>query len=129
MLIVITDGNSQSGTTLLRTAADKLKNAGVNVLAVGVGSGINHGELQTIASSSYGNVFSVQSANYLSSIVQRIKDVSCKGTHSSGYTTFTIYYSIFSSKQMQTHQWSKYSTNPTCSARVFSVRVLQIIEP
>lgn len=78
---MITDGKSQSGTSQLRTAAQQLRAASVNVLAVGVGSGVNSNELQTIAGS-YDSIFSVSSANHLSSIVQKIKSVSCKGNFS-----------------------------------------------
>ena len=78
VLVVISDGNSQSGTSVLRTSAKKLRDAGVNVMAVGVGSGINQNELYTI-SGSYNNIFSVSSAYHLSSIVQKIKSLSCKG--------------------------------------------------
>ena len=78
VLIVISDGKSQSGTSALQTAAQKLRDAGVNVLAVGVGYNINRNELQVISSSA-SNVFSVSNANYLSTIVKRINEVSCQG--------------------------------------------------
>ena len=76
--MVISDGKSQSGSSVLKAAADTLRNSGVNIFAVGVGSGINNYELNLI-SGSYSNIFSVTNAYYLSSIVSKIKSVSCKG--------------------------------------------------
>ncbi|XP_066936875.1 uncharacterized protein [Clytia hemisphaerica] len=77
VLVVISDGKSQSGSSVLKAAADTLRNSGVNILAVGVGSGINNNELNII-SGSYSNIFSVTNAYYLTSIVSKIKSVSCK---------------------------------------------------
>eukprot|EP00794_Sanderia_malayensis_P018008 gene18007-19809_t len=77
VVVVFTDGRSASGVARVRAAAQKLKDMSINMISIGVGSSISVDELNAMASSS-GHVFRVSGANYLNSIVSKVKTESCK---------------------------------------------------
>ena len=80
VLIVFTDGRSKSGVTSVKAAAERLKDVGVNMISVGVGSRISTAELHAMASQPTSkHVFRVPTPSLLSSIVSRVKTVSCAG--------------------------------------------------
>eukprot|EP00111_Clytia_hemisphaerica_P010998 TCONS_00032248-protein len=68
VLIVLTDGQS-SGRSQLISESNALRESGVKVLAVGVGSGVGEEELNIIAGNSL-NVFNVSDASHLSDIIE-----------------------------------------------------------
>ncbi|XP_066926759.1 serine-rich adhesin for platelets-like [Clytia hemisphaerica] len=75
VLIVLTDGRS-SGRSQLISESNALRESGVKVLAVGVGSGVGEEELNIIAGNSL-NVFNVSDASHLSDIIEEIVPISC----------------------------------------------------
>ncbi|XP_066936885.1 serine-rich adhesin for platelets-like, partial [Clytia hemisphaerica] len=75
VLIVLTDGRS-SGRSQLISESNALRESGVKVLAVGVGSGVGEEELNIIAGNSL-NVFNVYDASHLSDIIEEIIPISC----------------------------------------------------
>lgn len=75
--VVITDGKSNSKSKTL-DEAEKLRNSGVIIFSVGVGTGVDRSELEGMASkSSY--VFDVATFNALESIRERLTDTACEG--------------------------------------------------
>lgn len=75
--IVMTDGQSDSTSNTIQEA-DLLKNTGVTVIAIGIGSGIKQTELQNIATDPQ-HVFNVSGFDALKSIVQELQDKACGG--------------------------------------------------
>lgn len=74
--IVFTDGQS----TDRRTTAEQarlLKNMGVRVLSIGIGSGVNNQELVTIASLPE-DVFQVTNFDVLSTIQKQVTNTTCE---------------------------------------------------
>ena len=77
--IVITDGNSNVGGDP-SGCADQLAAGGIEVFAIGVGSGISRSELLSIASSPPGqHVVSVRDFSALDSIVDSLEGFVCPG--------------------------------------------------
>ena len=79
MLLLLTDGQSQSGTHKLSYAATLLKNNFVNIISIGVGYQIRKSELELIASRPINqHVFQVKDAWALNRIVNTVKTEACK---------------------------------------------------
>ena len=79
MLLLLTDGKSQSGHFKLSQAATLLKNNFVNIISIGVGYQIRRSELELIASRPISqHVFQVRDAWALSKIVNAVKTEACK---------------------------------------------------
>ena len=78
ILIVITDGHSFSRRATLRQAA-QLHNLGVNVLAVGVGDGVDTREVAGIASSAQ-NVYTVSNFDALTTVQYSLEKTACTAT-------------------------------------------------
>lgn len=77
ILILLTDG--QSGDSV-NQPAQQLKSIGVKIFSIGVGSGIDVSELETVASSPPDDhVFRLQNFEDLSSLVEKISDTTCNG--------------------------------------------------
>ena len=77
VLLVITDGNSQSGATRVGKASDLLNEQGVNVFAIGVGN-VNYNELRAIATDN-NNIFRVGNLAQLTTAVNSVRRASCAG--------------------------------------------------
>ena len=79
MLIVITDGASNAGTSTIMAATD-IKNAGAEVVAVGIGRGVNETKLNIIASD-ITHVYRPSNfeVNELAQITDTISNRSCAG--------------------------------------------------
>jgi Mg-chelatase subunit ChlD len=86
IVIVITDGNSDSWLST-SNAADKLRNEGVKIIAVGIGSGFGT-ELYNIASGS-SNVFTADTFNQLMRIEQKVARRTCEIPQADGYIPST----------------------------------------
>ena len=79
MLLLLTDGQSQSGHTKLSYAATLLKNNFVNIISIGVGYSVRRSELELIASKPiHQHVFQVRDAGALSRIVNTVRTEACK---------------------------------------------------
>lgn len=80
MLLVLTDGRqtNEDGVEGLHLASKPLKENGVQVFSLGIGSDFNVGELLDIASDD-ASVFNARSFNELLSNVATITEQSCKG--------------------------------------------------
>ena len=80
MALVITDGKqTQEGDwEPLNIASQPLKDAGVDIVALGVGTDVNFEELLQVASSEQ-NVFSVRTFEKLDEVVRDITSRQCKG--------------------------------------------------
>ena len=79
MLLLLTDGMSQSGSHKLSHAATLLKNNYVNIISIGVGPKIRRSELELIASRPINqHVFKVKDASALKEIVNTVKTEACK---------------------------------------------------
>ena len=74
----MTDGQSANQAATLQQATE-LHNLGVNVLAVGVGGGVNQKELDGIASSAQ-NVYTVSNFNALSTVEAALQKTVCAAT-------------------------------------------------
>lgn len=75
--VVITDGQSNSRSRTM-DEAEKLRNSGVIIFSVGVGSGVDRTELEGMASKST-YVFDVVTFNALESIRERLTKTACEG--------------------------------------------------
>lgn len=75
--VVITDGKSNSKSKTLDEAV-KLRNSGVIIFSVGVGSGVDRSELEGMASKST-YVFDVVTFNALDSIREKLTKTACEG--------------------------------------------------
>ncbi|XP_041351171.1 collagen alpha-4(VI) chain-like [Gigantopelta aegis] len=73
--IVVTDGASRNHAQTIAEAT-KLKHAGINVIAIGVGSGINRAELQGMATDSH-HVFTVTNFDSLQTIHKEVQKKTC----------------------------------------------------
>jgi von Willebrand factor type A domain. len=80
VLLVITDGQSNSGVSSVKKEADLLKKDFVNIFAVGAGSNVNNKELEAIASSS-DHVIRISSISALQSILSIMHTAICKGQY------------------------------------------------
>eukprot|EP00493_Phyllostaurus_siculus_P022061 UN22392 len=67
VVIVFTDGRSNTGVSRVTAAAKRLKDMGIKIISIGVGRSISTSELHGMASSS-GHVFRVSSASALTQI-------------------------------------------------------------
>ena len=78
VLVLLTDGYSNGKSVY--SPATALKNLGVNIFSVGVGSSVSVMELNDIASDPDGDyVFQLDSFNELADWVDRLSSVSCSG--------------------------------------------------
>ena len=77
ILIVVTDGRSNNKPSTLQEAAE-LHKTNINVFAVGVGSNLDHSELEAIASKPQ-NVFTVSNFDALDSLQATLKKTACEG--------------------------------------------------
>lgn len=75
--VVITDGQSNSRSETLDEAS-RLRNSGVIIFSVGVGSGVDRSELEGMTSKST-YVFDVVAFNALDSIRERLTKTACEG--------------------------------------------------
>ncbi|KAK0047864.1 FMRFamide receptor [Biomphalaria pfeifferi] len=73
--VVVTDGNSQDAAATA-TAATQLKQSGVKVIAIGVGSSISQAELQAIASTP-ADIFNVNDYKVLDDIRANLVNTAC----------------------------------------------------
>ena len=64
---------------LIQTEANAIHQGNLNVLSVGVGSGVNQNELELIASDP-SNVYTVSSFDALSNIEDSLKKTTCEGS-------------------------------------------------
>ena len=79
MLLLLTDGMSQSGSQKLSHAATLLKNNFVNIISIGVGPKVRKSELELIASRPINqHVFEVKDVWSLKDIVDTVKTEACK---------------------------------------------------
>eukprot|EP00794_Sanderia_malayensis_P017458 gene17458-19205_t len=79
MLLLLTDGKSQSSYHTLSNSATMLKNNFVNIMSIGIGRAPKRSELELIASRPIQNhVFQVADAYALSRIVSAVKTEACK---------------------------------------------------
>lgn len=76
ILIVMTDGQSNNKQNTLHAAA-YLHTKNIKVFAIGIGSGINHDELNHIASDAQ-HVFTVQNFGALSQLQAELKKTACE---------------------------------------------------
>ncbi|XP_033736275.1 collagen alpha-1(XII) chain-like isoform X2 [Pecten maximus] len=81
ILVVITDGQSQDTTTTAAMAA-KVHQAGIEVVAIGIGNGVRMSELQAIASDSK-HVLTVESFLALASIQHNLASTTCSSCKTS----------------------------------------------
>ena len=95
VLIVITDGNSNEGGSTI-TAATDVKNAGAEVVAVGIGRGVNETELNIIASES-SRVYRPNSfdVNELARFTDTISNRSCVGKQFSLSLSLSLSLSVY----------------------------------
>lgn len=77
VMFVLTDGRSQNHTATVQ-GAQRLKNAGVKIYAIGIGNQTDRGELNDIASDT-NHVFMVDSFTDLSSIHTLVQNTYCEG--------------------------------------------------
>ena len=77
ILIVVTDGRSNNKQSTLQQAAE-LHKSNLNVFAVGVGSNLDHSELEAIASKPR-NVFTVTNFDALDTLQATLKKTACEG--------------------------------------------------
>ena len=73
--IVITDGASRNHAQTI-AAATKLKQKGINIIAIGVGNGINQAELQGMATDIH-HVFTVTNFDSLQTIHKEVQKKTC----------------------------------------------------
>ncbi|KAK0041752.1 collagen alpha-6(VI) chain [Biomphalaria pfeifferi] len=85
--IVITDGNSQNHAQTAQ-AAERLKNSGVKVIAVGVGISISHAELLAIASDEK-DIFNVSDYSVLNEIKNALVTSACEAATTTPTPTTT----------------------------------------
>ena len=78
ILVVITDGQSQSQQATLQQAAE-LHSLNFNVLAVGVGDSVDQTELAGIASSAQ-NVYTVSNFDALTTLQDTLQRTACAAT-------------------------------------------------
>lgn len=77
--IVVTDGQSNVGPSV-QIEADTLRQLGVRVIAIGVGSATDRQELEAIASQpASANVFELTAFDQFNTLVQDIRDAACAG--------------------------------------------------
>lgn len=79
--VVVTDGNSNN-RQLTADEADKARKDGITMFAIGVGHGINDGELNSIATdpdSQY--AFHAESFDALTSLKGSLSSKTCQGEH------------------------------------------------
>ncbi|XP_061170095.1 mucin-5AC-like [Saccostrea echinata] len=88
IVFVLTDGQSQNHTATF-LGAQKLKDAGVKIYAIGIGGHVQKSELQDIASDS-GHVFMVDSFADLPSIHNLVQRTYCEGYSSTVKTPVTV---------------------------------------
>ena len=89
ILIVVTDGRSQDFTKTA-TVAKQVHNAGIETLAVGVGSQVRTRELQAIASD-FKHVFHVNNYDALQSVREQLRDSVCAGNMLCSYLNILHY--------------------------------------
>lgn len=77
ILVVMTDGqsNDRQATT---TQANKLHTMNIKTFAIGIGSGINHAELEHIATDAK-HVFTVSNFDALNTLQAELKKTACEG--------------------------------------------------
>uniref|UniRef100_A0A2C9KNZ1 VWFA domain-containing protein n=1 Tax=Biomphalaria glabrata TaxID=6526 RepID=A0A2C9KNZ1_BIOGL len=85
--IVITDGNSQNHAQTAQ-AAERLKNSGVKVIAVGVGNSISRAELLAIASNEK-DIFNVSDYSVLNDIKNALVTSACEAATTTPAPTTT----------------------------------------
>ena len=79
MVIVLTDGKSNDDVT---APAQKLRDSGVIIFALGVGSGIDRNQLNTIATDPDAkHTFVVNNFDALNSIIKTVKERACQGVY------------------------------------------------
>ena len=77
VLIVLTDGQSSGNVD---QPAQQLKNIGVIIFSVGVGSGIRQSELETMASAPVDeHVFTLKNFNEFSTLAAKMSTTTCNG--------------------------------------------------
>lgn len=81
IVLVITDGNTQEDAATLQTAAQRLRSAGAEVFALGIGSEVNVSELQVIASTPYSRhvstVSGIESLGVRQFVVDLVLQIAC----------------------------------------------------
>ena len=86
MLILLTDGRSQSDKKVLEREATLLQDQFINIMGIGIGNQVRRTELELIASEPTGyHVFLVTGLDVLSRVASTIKKEACKGWLSHGY--------------------------------------------
>ena len=77
--VVVTDGQSNVGPDV-QIEADTLRQLGVRVIAIGVGSATDRQELESIASQPpSANVFELSAFDQFNTVLQNIQDAACAG--------------------------------------------------
>lgn len=78
ILIVLTDGKSYDDVT---APAQKLRDSGVTIFAIGVGKGSDLNQLKSIATDPDAeHMFVVKNFDLLDTIIKTIKEKACEGT-------------------------------------------------
>ena len=79
MLLLLTDGQSQSGESSLRHEATLLKDEFVNIISIGIGNNVRRTELAMIASEPTAHhVFLVTGWDVLNTVANLIRKEACK---------------------------------------------------
>lgn len=79
--VVITDGNSANRASTL-AEAQKARASGMEVIAIGVGHGINQGELEGIASKPKSQfVYNAENFDVLNTLQASLSSKTCEGTY------------------------------------------------
>lgn len=93
VMFVLTDGRSQNHTATVQ-GAQRLKNAGVKIYAIGIGNQTDRSELNDIASDK-SHVFMVDSFTDLSSIHTLVQNTYCEGKRYCHSLTLMVPASIY----------------------------------
>ena len=80
MLLLLTDGRSQSDATVLKREATLIKDQFINIMSIGIGNKVRRTELAMIASEPTGyHVFLVTGLDVLNRVASTIRKEACKG--------------------------------------------------
>ena len=78
IVVIMTDGNSNINSEDTVPLANSLVNQGVRVMTVGIGSAMNRGELDSMASSPESeNTFTLEDASQIATVAGDILDQIC----------------------------------------------------
>ena len=90
IIIMITDGISNSGTISIKEALEMAKKAAVKIYTIGLGKEFDKVILETIAVQSGGEAFSAKNAGELASVYAKIDDLNPSEIRSEQYRDKTV---------------------------------------